>query len=149
VYAAVEFLITTPQTISIALGAALITVAGYQTLLLAMAVVIALAAVYLLTRPELRGRSTPAQSRGPAVGMESAAGVDGVVESAGGVESADGVVESAGGVVESADGVVESADGVLESADGVLEGVEPRVAVTGPRPGARQSGSQQSGSSRR
>jgi hypothetical protein len=54
VYAAVEFLITTPQTISIALGAALITVAGYQSLLVAMAVTIALAAVYLLTRPEQR-----------------------------------------------------------------------------------------------
>jgi MFS family permease len=54
VYAAVETLITTPQTISIALGAALITVTGYQTLLLAMAATIALAAVYLLTRPEQR-----------------------------------------------------------------------------------------------
>ncbi|MGH3208697.1 MAG: MFS transporter [Trebonia sp.] len=54
VYAAAETLITTPQTISIALGAALITVAGYQTLLLTMAAVIALAACYLLTRPEQR-----------------------------------------------------------------------------------------------
>ena len=55
-YAAVEFLITTPQTISIALGAALIAVAGYQTLLVAMAVTIGMAAVYLLTRPEQRSR---------------------------------------------------------------------------------------------
>jgi MFS family permease len=54
VYAAAETMITTPQTISIALGAALITVAGYRTLLLAMAGVIALAASYLLTRPEHR-----------------------------------------------------------------------------------------------
>ena len=54
VYAATDTLITTPQTISIALGAALIAVAGYQTLLLAMAGTIALAAVYLLTRPEQR-----------------------------------------------------------------------------------------------
>jgi MFS family permease len=52
VYAAVETLITTPQTISIALGAALITLAGYQTLLAAMACTIAIAAAYLLTRPE-------------------------------------------------------------------------------------------------
>jgi MFS family permease len=72
VYAAVEFLITTPQTISIALGAALITVAGYRTLLLAMAVVIALAAVYLLTRPEQRRRSAPAQPRLPAAAAEPA-----------------------------------------------------------------------------
>jgi MFS family permease len=54
VYAAAETLITTPQTISIALGAALITVTGYRTLLLAMAGTIALAALYLLTRPEQR-----------------------------------------------------------------------------------------------
>jgi MFS family permease len=54
VYSAVETAITTPQTISIALGAGLITVAGYQTLLAAMAGTIALAAAYLLTRPELR-----------------------------------------------------------------------------------------------
>jgi MFS family permease len=54
VYAATETLITTPQTISIALGAALITVTGYRTLLLAMASTIALAALYLLTRPEHR-----------------------------------------------------------------------------------------------
>jgi hypothetical protein len=59
VYAAVEFLITTPQTISIALGAALITVAGYRSLLLAMAVVITLAAVYLLSRPEQRPAPRP------------------------------------------------------------------------------------------
>jgi MFS family permease len=63
VYAAVEFLITTPQTISIAVGAALITVAGYRTLLLAMAVVITLAAVYLLTRPEQRGGSPAVTGR--------------------------------------------------------------------------------------
>jgi MFS family permease len=72
VYSAVETVITTPQTLSIALGAGLITVAGYQTLLAAMAGTITLAAAYLLTRPELRrperrdvtrprtGRSEPA-----------------------------------------------------------------------------------------
>lgn len=50
-YSAVDALITTPQTISIALGAALIAVTGYPTLLLTMAAVVALAAVYLLSRP--------------------------------------------------------------------------------------------------
>ena len=54
VYAAAETLITTPQTLSIALGAVLITVTGYQALLLAMAIMAALAATYLLTRPEQR-----------------------------------------------------------------------------------------------
>jgi hypothetical protein len=67
VYAAAETLITTPQTISIALGAALITVAGYQALLLAMAGIIALAAGYLLTRPEQR------QARRPAGAIRAAA----------------------------------------------------------------------------
>ena len=64
VYAATETLITTPQTISIALGAVLITVAGYQTLLLAMAATIALAGCYLLTRPEQRlAARSPARTR--------------------------------------------------------------------------------------
>jgi MFS family permease len=54
VYSAAETVITTPQTISIALGAALITIAGYQILLAAMAATIALAGVYLLTRQEHR-----------------------------------------------------------------------------------------------
>lgn len=58
VYSAADTLVTTPQTISIALGAALIGIAGYRLLLAAMAVVIALAASYLLTRPEQR-RSHP------------------------------------------------------------------------------------------
>ena len=54
VYSAVDVLITVPQTISIALGAALITITGYRTLLLAMTVVMALAGTYLLTRAEQR-----------------------------------------------------------------------------------------------
>ena len=54
VYAAAETLIITPQTLSIALGAALITITGYQALLLAMASTTTLAATYLLTRPEQR-----------------------------------------------------------------------------------------------
>jgi MFS family permease len=53
-YAAADALVTTPQTISIALGAALIGVAGYRTLLIAMAVVTVGAAGYLLSRPEQR-----------------------------------------------------------------------------------------------
>ncbi len=51
-FAAAETLITTPQTISVALGAALIGLTGYQVLLMAMAAVFALAAAYILTRPE-------------------------------------------------------------------------------------------------
>ena len=54
VYAAADTLVTTPQTVSIAVGAGLIGVTGYQPLLAALAVVVALAAAYLLTRPEQR-----------------------------------------------------------------------------------------------
>jgi MFS family permease len=54
VYSAADALVTTPQTISIALGAALIGVAGYRPLLGVMAGVTVLAAAYLLTRPEQR-----------------------------------------------------------------------------------------------
>jgi MFS family permease len=53
-YSAVDTLITAPQTMSIALGAGLIAVTGYRVLLTAMAVVMVLAAGYLLTRPEQR-----------------------------------------------------------------------------------------------
>ncbi|MBW4030469.1 MAG: MFS transporter [Acidobacteria bacterium] len=52
-YSAVDMLITVPQTISIALGAGLIAVTGYRPLLVAMAVVMSVAAAYLLTRPKL------------------------------------------------------------------------------------------------
>lgn len=66
-YSAVDILIPTPQTISIALGAALITITGYPRLLLAMTPVIVLAAVYLLSRPrQTSAGQTPALA--PSVG---------------------------------------------------------------------------------
>ncbi|HEY6605909.1 MAG TPA: hypothetical protein VIZ44_06150, partial [Gaiellaceae bacterium] len=46
-------LISTPQTVSIALGAALVAVVDYRLLVVAEAVAVALCAVYLLTRPRL------------------------------------------------------------------------------------------------
>jgi MFS family permease len=73
VYAAAETLITTPQTISIALGAALITLTSYQTLLAAMASAIALAATYLLTRPEQRQAPRQPTSTGTATTAASPA----------------------------------------------------------------------------
>jgi hypothetical protein len=54
VYSAADTLVTTPQTISIAVGAALIGVTGYRTLLGTMAGIIVLAAGYLLSRREQR-----------------------------------------------------------------------------------------------
>jgi MFS family permease len=53
-YSAMDALITTPQTMSIALGAGLIAVSGYRPLLVVMTAVMALSAGYLLTRPEQR-----------------------------------------------------------------------------------------------
>jgi predicted MFS family arabinose efflux permease len=49
-YAAADMVATLPQTVSIALGAALVAVVDYRLLLAAMSAVIGLAAVYLLTR---------------------------------------------------------------------------------------------------
>jgi uncharacterized membrane protein YfcA len=45
-------LFSVPQTISIAIGAALITVIDYRMLIVAMAAVFTFAAAYLLTRRE-------------------------------------------------------------------------------------------------
>jgi hypothetical protein len=53
-YSAAATVVTTPQTISIAAGAALISVTGYRPMLAAMAAVVGLAAAYLLSRPENR-----------------------------------------------------------------------------------------------
>lgn len=56
-YAAASTLINTPQAMSIALGAALITAAGYRTLLVAMSAVMGSAALYLLSHREQRHRA--------------------------------------------------------------------------------------------
>lgn len=72
VYSAVDSLITTPQTVSIAVGAGLIALTGYRTLLVAMSAVMGLAAAYLLTRPELRHqRVSPSVAAWCAPGSES------------------------------------------------------------------------------
>jgi predicted MFS family arabinose efflux permease len=65
-YAAVDTLITTPQTMSIALGAGLIAVAGYRALLIAMAGTMSIAAAYLLTRGDQRQRPSAPRRGEPA-----------------------------------------------------------------------------------
>jgi MFS family permease len=60
-YAAVDTLITVPQTVSIALGAGLIGVTGYRPLLALVAAVMSGAAAYLLTRRDA-AVSPPARS---------------------------------------------------------------------------------------
>jgi MFS family permease len=67
VYSAFDVLVGTPQTISIALGAALIGVVDYRLLLIVMAVVEACSAVYLLTRREQWSRRVSAPVPPPAV----------------------------------------------------------------------------------
>jgi MFS family permease len=53
VSSAADVLISTPQTISIAIGAVLIAVVDYRVLVVVEAVAVALCGVYLLTRPRL------------------------------------------------------------------------------------------------
>ena len=53
-YSAIELLVNTPQTISIALGAVLVALVDYRLLLLLEAAVVAAAGAWLLTRPEQR-----------------------------------------------------------------------------------------------
>jgi hypothetical protein len=53
VASAADVLISTPQTVSIALGAALVAVVDYRLLVVVEAVAVAFCAVYLLTRPRL------------------------------------------------------------------------------------------------
>jgi MFS family permease len=53
VSSAADVLISTPQTISIAIGAAMIAVVDYRVLVVVEAVAVALCGVYLLTRPRL------------------------------------------------------------------------------------------------
>jgi MFS family permease len=73
----VDVLTSTPQALSIAVGAALLTVLGYQVLMTAVAVVTFAAGLWLVTRPEQRRLSPPATDAAPADLVNLAA--DGVV----------------------------------------------------------------------
>jgi hypothetical protein len=63
-YSAAELLLGAPQTASIAAGAALVAVVGYRELLVIEAVVIALAAAYLLGAAPSSSRREAATARG-------------------------------------------------------------------------------------
>jgi hypothetical protein len=58
VNAASTAMVITPQTVSIALGAALISVVSYRLLLFVMAAVIGVCALWLLARPASEGLET-------------------------------------------------------------------------------------------
>jgi hypothetical protein len=67
VASAADTMISTPQTVSIALGAALVTVVDYRLLVVVMAVVVVACATYLLTRgpaPETATLETAAELTG-------------------------------------------------------------------------------------
>ncbi|MFI6446690.1 MFS transporter [Kitasatospora sp. NPDC050543] len=75
--AALGLALSTPQTIAIAFGAALITVLDHRVLLLAIAGLAALASAYLFTRPEQRRAGSalpePAEASGPAAARDAEA----------------------------------------------------------------------------
>jgi MFS family permease len=64
-YSAVDVVVTTPQTLSIALGAGLIALTGYRVLLVVMAAAMSIAAGYLVTRPKLRHGRRPRPESAP------------------------------------------------------------------------------------
>jgi hypothetical protein len=57
-YSAIEVLVNTPQTVSIALGALLVAFVDYRLLLLLEAAVVATAGAWLLTRREPRVKTS-------------------------------------------------------------------------------------------
>ncbi|GAA4251500.1 hypothetical protein GCM10022255_044380 [Dactylosporangium darangshiense] len=61
VFATAATIVTVPQTVSIALGAALIPLAGYRVLLATIAVVLVLTAAYLAAQPDEAARATRAR----------------------------------------------------------------------------------------
>ncbi|HEX8931144.1 MAG TPA: MFS transporter, partial [Actinomycetota bacterium] len=90
-FSAVDVLVSTPQSVSIALGAALIAVVDHRVLLVAMTTGLLLAALYLGTRREQR---LPA----PAAEVDPTPAAGGAVPAAGAaVPAAGGAVPAAGG----------------------------------------------------
>jgi|SRR5579872_314545 len=73
VSAAVGVLVTAPQTISIALGAALVAVFDYRLLLVVVAVVMAASGVLLVTRPEQHPKRRAAAAAADAAAAAAAA----------------------------------------------------------------------------
>jgi MFS family permease len=89
-YSAFGMLIGVPQTLSIGLGAALVAAVDYRLLLVAMAVVTAGAAAYVLTRSEQRLLSRPPAPAVAAASARSAGVADSAGPSPGGSRGADG-----------------------------------------------------------
>jgi MFS family permease len=74
-FSAVDVLVSTPQSLSIALGAALIATVDHRVLLLAMTTGLLLAALYLGTRPQQKLPTDPTPDTAPAAPVPAAASV--------------------------------------------------------------------------
>jgi hypothetical protein len=75
VNAASTAMVITPQTVSIAIGAALISVISYRLLLFVMAAVISVCALWLLARPASEGLETGGAGEELAAGNERVRGL--------------------------------------------------------------------------
>jgi MFS family permease len=73
VFGVLRLALTIPQTASLAIGAALITVVDYRVLLVAIAVAAAASGLLVIGQPEIRRRAMPGTARPDAVASDSAA----------------------------------------------------------------------------
>jgi len=73
VFGVLRLALTIPQTASLAIGAALITVVDYRVLLVAIAVAAAASSLLVIGQPEIRRRAVPGTARPDAVASDSAA----------------------------------------------------------------------------
>ena len=80
VFGVLRLALTIPQTASLAIGAALITVVDYRVLLVAIAVAAAASSLLVIGQPEIRRRAVPGTARPDAVASDSAAADAGAAE---------------------------------------------------------------------
>ena len=73
VFGVLRLALTIPQTVSLAIGAALITVVDYRVLLVVIAVAAAASSLLLIGQPEIRRRALPGTARPDAVTSDSVA----------------------------------------------------------------------------
>ncbi|HEX6527928.1 MAG TPA: MFS transporter [Streptosporangiaceae bacterium] len=80
VFGVVRLALTIPQTASIGIGAALITMVNYRVLLVVIAVVAAVAGLFVISQPEIRQRAAPGTARPDAITSDSVAADAGAAE---------------------------------------------------------------------
>jgi len=80
VFGVLRLALTIPQTASLAIGAALITVVDYRVLLVVIAVAAAASSLLVIGQPEIRRRALPGRARPDAVTSDSVAADAGAAE---------------------------------------------------------------------